>query len=689
MSDSFEMIRPLLMRSMFWSPSYVASSAWLEHIPFAFWLMEALRPRSFVELGTHYGTSYFAFCHAVDRLQLDTACYAIDNWRGDEHAGFYGEDVYRAVQSHNEGQYSGFSRLVRSDFNEALGHFSDCTIDCLHIDGLHTAEAVTNDLTQWFPKLSDQAVVVLHDTNVRERSFGVFECFERLKNEYPTFEFIHGHGLGIVGVGGQQKEPLQNLFEVGEDLGARQTIREVFGRLGRNVRIAHGAQTDRERRRRAEAELTKLREAAEIAATEQQGDSESLLSAKPIEKPESEDCNAPVANRQGDFEVRDHIGREAIEVKLQDDAGSCSEKKGGRKLGIDIHIERIEDLISQLALQCEKLAIEGQKRSDGLLRAEQAEAHVERLNLELAEIQTRYNTELEEACRLARSIGAKHLEARDTIGQLENAVNERFHEEASLSRMLMNVSEQVDVYKKAEFAQTKRIGELEELTRVQSQQIAEYSSQLDGLRGATEAQTSTAIKVEEFRKRETSLLAKISELESSNKIQMDQIVSLQSDLNDRFEELAAMSKLLEEQERSAISANGSEKGGAKKHPLFVAPTEQLQTVMDRASKLFKPRRGRARSNHLREVVEASGLFDRSWYLQHNPDVAAAEIDPLDHFLLFGGKERRSPSAAFDSAAYLEANADVMAANINPLVHYLLHGRTEGRKAMACRGSNVR
>ena len=50
-------LRPLAHRSMFWRPTYLAPSAWTEHVPFAFWLVEAHRPRVFVELGTHFGTS--------------------------------------------------------------------------------------------------------------------------------------------------------------------------------------------------------------------------------------------------------------------------------------------------------------------------------------------------------------------------------------------------------------------------------------------------------------------------------------------------------------------------------------------------------------------------------------------------------------------------------------------------------
>lgn len=44
------------------------------------------------------------------------------------------------------------------------------------------------------------------------------------------------------------------------------------------------------------------------------------------------------------------------------------------------------------------------------------------------------------------------------------------------------------------------------------------------------------------------------------------------------------------------------------------------------------------------------LFDAAWYLRAYPDVAAAGIDPLAHFLGFPA-ERRNPNALFDSQAW--------------------------------------
>jgi len=79
-----------------------------------------------------------------------------------------------------------------------------------------------------------------------------------------------------------------------------------------------------------------------------------------------------------------------------------------------------------------------------------------------------------------------------------------------------------------------------------------------------------------------------------------------------------------------------------------------------------------------QTIIASGLFDSEYYLSKNPDVKNAGVDPLKHFLNFGGTEGRNPSPKFDSSWYLEKNPDVKAAGINPLLHFLMHGKEEGR-----------
>lgn len=207
--------------------------AWSGHIPFAMWLVEQLKPKLVVELGTHTGNSYFAFCQSVQTNGLNSHCYAVDTWLGDEHVGRYdGDEVFAQVSAVNKERYAGFSRLLRMTFDEALVHFNDDSIDLLHIDGLHTYEAVQHDFETWRAKLSDRSVVLFHDINVRQADFGVWCLWEELSTEYPNLSFDHSHGLGVLFTGKQQMQPMLKLLEdYASEQGARK-IRNCFERLG-------------------------------------------------------------------------------------------------------------------------------------------------------------------------------------------------------------------------------------------------------------------------------------------------------------------------------------------------------------------------------------------------------------------------------------------------------------------------
>ncbi|MFI2812269.1 glycosyltransferase [Microbulbifer sp. JSM ZJ756] len=113
--------------------------------------------------------------------------------------------------------------------------------------------------------------------------------------------------------------------------------------------------------------------------------------------------------------------------------------------------------------------------------------------------------------------------------------------------------------------------------------------------------------------------------------------------------------------------------------------------------------------------EYTGLFDAEWYLNSHSDLKGSEIDPFEHYCLFGWKEgrrpnpyfdpvwyenncpsgmdalppllhyvkegwklARSPSRDFDAAKYLEDHQDVRAAGVDPLTHYLNYGVHESR-----------
>ena len=82
---------------------------------------------------------------------------------------------------------------------------------------------------------------------------------------------------------------------------------------------------------------------------------------------------------------------------------------------------------------------------------------------------------------------------------------------------------------------------------------------------------------------------------------------------------------------------------------------------------------------LTDLVLNSGLFDPAWYLKKYPDVAAADVDPLEHYVTHGLAELRSPGPKFNALWYSNFYSDVNESSVPPLVHYIEIGAREGRR----------
>ena len=231
----------------------MAPSAWWQHVPLAHWLVSELKPAKIVELGSHFGVSFFSFCEAAGVFSPDTFVYAVDTWEGDDHAGQYGDEVYAKVLSNWTSYHRHRSMMIRATFDDTAQYFHDNSIDLLHIDGLHTYEAVKHDYMLWAPKMKKDSIVLLHDINVRERGFGVWRLWEELKQSHKTYEVANGHGLGIIVNGDTLASLLEPLPQVMPALVAKGVLLDRIAELTPGGSFGDAAKLDDIERLKSEA----------------------------------------------------------------------------------------------------------------------------------------------------------------------------------------------------------------------------------------------------------------------------------------------------------------------------------------------------------------------------------------------------------------------------------------------------
>ena len=621
------------------------TSAWWSHVPFAHWLVAASRPRTFVELGTHTGVSYAAFCEAVRHLGLGSRCFAVDTWQGDSHAGLYGEEIYNDLKTFHDLHYASFSELISSTFDDALGFFRDGSIDLLHIDGLHTYDAVKHDFENWLPKLSDRAVVVLHDTAVRRDDFGVHRFFVELVDRYPTFEFLHGFGLGVVAVGADVPKPVLDLCGLSRSQEAA-TLRERFAFLGERWLLA-------------------TREALLVSDLQHRlavlkGDHEqagSTLEEERRLREAAEHAQAGVSRELEDLQLELNHQRTALEVE---------------RAAANEALRRIEQLDCELADRAQHLAsheAEEGKRDAALCAAyseiEAARRERDALQISLARADAA-SARLEHDVRLlvASYQGPPPAGLRQSGADTHDAPLRPNDSEQRLLAQLDLASQQVAVLAKEDFRGhvTELEREIETVQAAADREGAQLRARLDEL-------SASLAKVEAHSLRAEGRAKAAQRMRHNTANRVVELRLVLDAVQAQTFEAREMARALDLRYAQAVSQ--------LQQTLAVHPTRRLK----RAARSLTGRR----ADPLREddlfQIRSSIYFDADWYFAQYPDVAGEQIDAALHYLLHGGAEDRDPGPWFSTRQYLNNNPDVASAGANALLHFIRHGRVEGRTAL--------
>jgi GT2 family glycosyltransferase len=110
-------------------------------------------------------------------------------------------------------------------------------------------------------------------------------------------------------------------------------------------------------------------------------------------------------------------------------------------------------------------------------------------------------------------------------------------------------------------------------------------------------------------------------------------------------------------------------------PRYTAIAAWLRSLSQLTSWILNPTSA-GRPRHVWEflVLRRSALIDPEFYLQRNPDVARAGMDPLMHYIEHGARAQLDPSPSFNTAAYVAEHPELSGSRVNPLYHFQRTGR---------------
>ncbi|AMV39364.1 glycosyltransferase [Planctomyces sp. SH-PL62] len=235
-----------LSAASFWAPDHAFEPSDHAQIsPVIFWTIDAIRPRKIVQIGVREPGIYFSMCEAVRRLEIDARCLAVEPRLGSGTNSAFLEASLQRVREAHDRAYSTISKLLRPSSEEVVDTFQDGSIDLFHPSDAAGVEALMADFERWKAKFSDRAVLVLSRTCLQGRKLGAYDAFHDLVRRYPSFEFTHGDGLGLLAIGPNPPHGIRPLFEADAEPGRRNEIRAVYARLGRSLSDRMAIESDR------------------------------------------------------------------------------------------------------------------------------------------------------------------------------------------------------------------------------------------------------------------------------------------------------------------------------------------------------------------------------------------------------------------------------------------------------------
>lgn len=697
---------------MFWQPDYREASPWLEHLPFLFWLVEALRPQQAVGLGVE-SVAHFAVCQAASRLRLGTRCFMV----GVHEEGAECKQNAEAIRAYATDHFSTISQWLEATPIRVIDQFDEGSVDLLLLHVEADDNSVDYLLDRWLSKLSTQGVVVVPGVARREPGCLVFRAFETLKARYPHFVFHHAGGVGIIAVGNNLPPLLKNLLSSLESAASAQVVQDVFARLGRSCQdkltAGHQQQLAKTLEARVSEQSGKLLDAEQqlnqqSEQLQQVGSEREKLKAR-LEQQESRFAQerGRLAERVSSLEeFNDELKKELMRQREQGDRQAVEAREQSERYAAETRdyaqaLKTSEQSLNQAQQQLEanekdllaareenaelinKLEKTERSLSEAHKQNQDLENKKQALTTEVTETKQMLETRFSELAKLTSLLEANEKSLRSAHEENTGLTNKLQKNETSLQARFNELGQLTRKLQESE----KNYSDVEQQLAQQKKEHATLSAQL---KAATEREKEALSAVDE-RFRELAVLTELLEKNEAQRGQLKRELDDTKSANQKLEVDAKANRETQAQQRREIERQSHELANLVDQLEALraaAPSADTSTQAElsapKSVAKAPPLTKRAIKRQV-ALIEASQWFDAKWYLAQYPDIARdskMSANPARHYLSMGGFEGRNPGPGFDSAYYLQHNPDVVESGINPLVHYLKFGEKEQRSTNA-------
>ncbi|CAM5217360.1 hypothetical protein [Alishewanella longhuensis] len=226
-------------------------------------------------------------------------------------------------------------------------------------------------------------------------------------------------------------------------------------------------------------------------------------------------------------------------------------------------------------------------------------------------------------------------------------------------------------------AANETVQKTQQVIKQQEQALLEVNKQVEQLKAELEQQQQAA------QEQKCQYQERYNEMEKQRYLQDFTLFETQRALHNYQQEVVKLTAII--QQMSKNLENEKHRQTLLKQQVQQLKNSKVHKLLNAASRLTKPfgnNKPKQQLERQKALILSSNLFDEQWYLSQYPDVAEKKLDPVIHYLKFGGFEGRKPNAKFDSRWYIASYPDVAEQGINPLVHFIKFGQYENRATQA-------